>query len=185
MSNAKLVTVGRVIKPHGLKGEVRIASYAESPFLFDELPLLYLQQEGGRPQRFHVRSWRTHQKGVLLYLVEITGLDQAEPWRGATILARYSDLEMGTSDEIYYQDLIGRTVRLEDGHPLGRITRIQDHAGQEVWSIVDDKGREILFPAAGPFILHLEKSGTEVVIDPPPGLLELYLDEDQDTPDSA
>jgi 16S rRNA processing protein RimM len=185
MSTTRLVTVGRVVRPHGLKGELRIESYADSPFLFDELPVLYLQHEGGRPLRCHVQSWRTYKKGLLLFLKEITGLDQAEPWKGASILAKYSDLEMGSSEEIFYQDLIGRTVRLENGHLLGRIARIQNHAGQEVWSIEDDQGREILFPAAEQFILRLEKRGSEVVVDPPQGLLELYGEVDSGRNETA
>jgi 16S rRNA processing protein RimM len=185
MSSERLVIVGRVTRPHGLKGELRIACYAEAPFLFDELSTLYLQQEGMRPKRFQVQSWRSHKKGVLLFLKGITGLDQAEHWRGAVLLARYHDLEMGSSEEIFYEDLIGRAVRLADGTFLGRILSIQDHAGQEVWSIEDDQGREILFPAAEPFILQLEKQGGEVVVDPPPGLLELYQGGDSGHPGTA
>jgi 16S rRNA processing protein RimM len=178
MSRDRLVTLGRVVRPHGLRGEFRIHCFADSPFLFDDLRDVFLQQEGERPQRFKVRSWRTHKQWLLLTLESIEGLDQAEPWRGASLLARYRDLEMGSSEDIFYEDLLGRAVRLADGSTLGRIVRVQDHAGQELWSIEDDKGREILFPAAEQFIVELHKHGTEVVIDPPPGLIELYLGED-------
>ncbi|MFW6235974.1 MAG: ribosome maturation factor RimM [Desulfovibrionales bacterium] len=175
MNKARMMALGRVVRPHGLKGEVRIHSYADSPFVFEEVPALFLQKEGARPKRVHLVSMRHHHRGLLLKFEEIQGLDQAETWRGSMIMARYRDLPALDPEDILYVDLIGRRVFLEDGSLLGVIEQIQDNAGQEVWTIRGSGGDEILFPAVESFILRCEKDEGEVRIDPPPGLLELYI----------
>ncbi|MFW6323781.1 MAG: ribosome maturation factor RimM [Desulfovibrionales bacterium] len=176
MSKTRLVTLGRVVRPHGLKGEFRIESYADSPFVFEGLHRIFLQKTGKRPGRFGIESWRIGPKGVLLKLEGIFGPEEIENWRGSMVQARYADLPMADSDAIYYEDLIGRQVFLPGGRFLGTIESVRDNAGQEVWTIRHSQGGEILFPASEQFVVRCEKEDADVVIDPPPGLLDIYLD---------
>ncbi|NLY41532.1 MAG: hypothetical protein GX055_07950, partial [Desulfovibrionales bacterium] len=87
-----LVELGRVGKPHGLKGELCIDMFADSPLIFADLQRIYLRQEGKKPRPCAVLAAREHQGRALVLVDRCQGRDQAEAWRGAVVLARERDL---------------------------------------------------------------------------------------------
>lgn len=178
MAAKDLLTCGKVVKPHGLKGELCIIWYADSPLLLQESDKIYLRMPGKRPRAFQPEALREHRKRLLLQLEQITGRDQAEKWRGAEILADARDLPRADEDEVYLHELPGCRVYLESGEYLGMLQGFVPRKSGEVWQIVDEKGREILFPAEDEFIVHLDPGEKKAVIAPPEGLLELYLGQD-------
>ena len=169
------MTVGRVVKPHGLKGELCVMHYTDSPFLFQELKRIYCRLPGKNPRRLTVESVRLHQEKPLVLFREINGRDQAEVLRGAELMIRRKDLPEEDPDAIMITDLTGLQVLRRDGLLLGVIQEVQMHAGQEIWVIAHPSGSEILIPAVDEFILDIDLDSGQARIDPPPGLLELYI----------
>jgi 16S rRNA processing protein RimM len=92
----------------------------------------------------------------------------------AAIWARKRDLPPLEPDEVYLSDLAGFAVYLPDGSRLGTLERAEMVAGQEMWTIRTQKGSEVLFPAREELVPELDLRAREAVIDPPPGLLEVY-----------
>ena len=176
-----LVALGRVIKPHGVKGECCVQSYADSLSLFDALVVVRLAPEGGvptlgRPAR--IASWRPHKDRILVTFAGVGDRDAAEALRGMEIMVPVSELPPPDEDELWLMDLPGLEVRLTDGSVLGVIERVDTppdpEVGQEIW-VIDADGREVLFPAVAEFVAELDLESGFVVIDPPPGLLDIYL----------
>lgn len=170
----RLVELGRVQKPHGLKGELCIELYADSPFLFEGIKRVYLQLPGKKPKPCELLEWRPHQGRALILVDRCQGRDQAEAWRGAEVLVRERDLPEPDEDEVGPEELIGLPVVHANGARVGTLADIRDVAGQELWFIHDDEGREILLPAVEEFVLDIDLDEGVIVIDPPEGLLELY-----------
>lgn len=173
----EMLVVAEVVKPHGLRGEVCIESHADSPFLFDEVPCLYLAKKGQKPRRFVVRSSRKHKGRMLLTFKGVEGRDQAENLRGMEVLVRESDLPDTGDDEVYMYELEGMSVELEDGTVVGTISNFILAPGQETWVISSAEGKEILFPAVEEFVLSVDLDNERIVVDPPEGLLDIYLSE--------
>ncbi|HAS90009.1 MAG TPA: 16S rRNA processing protein RimM [Desulfovibrio sp.] len=173
----EMLVVAEVVKPHGLRGEVCIESHADSPFLFDEVPCLYLAKKGQKPRRFVVRSSRKHKGRMLLTFKGVEGRDQAENLRGMEVLVRESDLPDTGDDEVYMYELEGMSVELEDGTVVGTISNFILAPGQETWVISSAEGKEILFPAVEEFVLSVDPDNERIVVDPPEGLLDIYLSE--------
>lgn len=183
MSGQPLVLVGEVSKPHGLAGEFSVKTHVDSPDFFVHVPRLYLRRAPGeRPRPVAVTSWRMHNARLLLRLDQIQGRDEVEQVRGAELLARSEDLPDRSDEDIFIQELIGMRVLLPSGKQLGRIESVNTGAGtgvgQEIWSIRTELGQEVLFPAHQDFVLDVDLAAAMVRIDPPPGLLELYLGEE-------
>lgn len=170
----RLVELGRVQKPHGLKGELCIELYADSPFLFEDVKRIYLQLPGKKPKPCELLEWRPHQGRALILVDRCQGRDQAEAWRGAEVLVRERDLPELDEDEVRPEDLIGLPVLHVNGASIGHLADIQDVAGQEMWFIHDEEGREILLPAVEEFVRDIDLDGGVIIVDPPDGLLELY-----------
>lgn len=174
MDPVKLVNMGRVYKPHGLRGELCIQLHADSLFIFEGLERIYLQLPGKKPKPCVLEAWRPHQGRALVLVDRCQGRDQAEAWTGADVLVRERDLPPRDVDEILPEDLIGLPVMHVDGRTVGVLEDIQEVAGQELWFIRDDRSNEILLPAVDEFVLDIDLEAGVIIIDPPGGLLELY-----------
>jgi 16S rRNA processing protein RimM len=168
------IPVGGVVKAHGIRGEFGIRSYADSPTLFGDVPL-YLSAPKGRPKPLEVSSWREHKGLVLLTSPRITDRDQAEALRGREILVREADLPEPDEGEHYLYQMIGCRVVLEDGVEVGELKGYYETGEQDTWVIENGAGVEILLPAVPEFVLDIDLDSETIVIEPPEGLLDLYL----------
>ena len=109
--------------------------------------------------------------------------------RGQELLIDASFLPEADDDEPYLRDLIGLTVKLENGDIVGELEDVDFPAGQEMWVIrapESEGGHEILLPAVPEFVLDIDLSAEVVTIAPPEGLLDLYCGSSmQDAPDDG
>ncbi len=171
-TRSRFLVLGKVRKPHGLKGDLSIVSYAESPLIFKRLRRIFLKPEHSSPLQFEIIKYREHGKYILLRLRNILNRDEAEAWRGADVLALRRDIPKEEGD-IFFADIIGCKVFLPNGTVVGRVKEVKRYP-QEIWEIEDDNGNEILFPARDEFVEKLDVEQREIIIIPPPGLLEIY-----------
>jgi len=192
-----LVAVARVAKAHGIRGELCMDIHADSPLLFAPGGTLFLvlpatqAQTGraprdagkpprpgpGRPRPYVVTSARDNNGRLILALEGVADRDAAEALRGAEVLISEADLPPPDQGEEYLHRLLGARVLLADETPVGVFEAILDTPGQLTWVIKNPQGREILFPAVPEFLLGLDADTGLIHIAPPPGLLELYLEE--------
>ncbi|WP_462323280.1 ribosome maturation factor RimM [Desulfoplanes sp.] len=176
MGKLTLIHIGRVLRPHGLNGELCIDIYADSPFLLDRTTRIYLQLPGHKPKPFDVQGWQPHGRRVILRLGKLVGMrDGAARWTGADILMRARDLPPLEEGEYFCHELEGCAVCLEAGGHLGRLGSVESFSGREVWAITTPDGEEILFPAEDRFVRTIDLRNRCIVIAPPDGLLDVYL----------
>ncbi len=174
MALQNLIHCGRVLKPHGLKGELCTIWFTDSPLLLSGLPRLYLRLAGSRPKAFNVLSWREHGGKYLVFLDSISGRDLAEKWQGAEILVSSRHVPKLESHQSYFFQLISSRVFLTGDVYLGVLENIFDYKGNEVWRILTSQGAEVLFPVHQGFIQSVDTDNRIIVIEPPDGLLEIY-----------
>ncbi len=199
-----LVAVARVAKAHGIRGELCMDIHADSPLLFAPgstlflvLPALAAPAPGrsaqgghapgkagrparpgqGRPRPYVVAAARDNNGRLILALEGVRDRDAAEALHGAEVFVSEADLPPPDEGEEYLHRLIGARVLQADETPVGVFEAILDTPGQLTWVIRAANGREILFPAVPEFLLGLDADAGLIHIDPPPGLLELYLEE--------
>ncbi len=169
-----LVEIGRITRCHGLKGEVRVESWAESLEAFSGT--LWLADGKNPPYPKRVTGAKTHQDHVLLRLEGIGDRTAAESLRGLTVLTAASSLPELPDGDVYLHELIGLAViDAVTEAPIGTLERVDLLPGQEMWVIRTEEGKEILFPAVEEFVTDIDPDAGKVRVAPPPGLLELYL----------
>ncbi len=177
MPASSLVVLGRLAKPHGVKGDIRVDYYADSADLLDKPLMLRAGRFAPRPIR--VRDWHLWKDQLILGIEGCNDRSAAEQLRGQELLIDASFLPEPEEDEPYLRDLIGLSVRLEDGTTVGELEDVDFPAGQEMWVIrapEESGGYEILFPAVPEFVRDIDLSAGTATIAPPEGLLDLYRD---------
>lgn len=175
MTETHFIEIGLIVKPHGLRGEVCVNYFADSPFLLKGS--VWLQKGKSKPVEHKVVSSRPHKGQELLTLESCRDRNCAEELRNVKVLVPDADLPELTEEEVYLHQLEGMNVMLENGTLVGRITAFQFNLGAEVWVITTEDKKEVLFPATEEFVSDIDIENATVIIAPPPGLLELYLSE--------
>lgn len=172
-SPPEFVEMGSIGRPHGLKGEVGIYWEGEAPIPVGGVAWVGPDPDSLRP--YDILSARVHKGFPLVSLAGIGDRESAEALRGEKIFLPRSVLPQPADDEAWLEDLVGSQIMLENGAPIGRLDHLEFPAGQEIWVIKNDAGKEILFPARPEFIASIDTEAGTVRIAPPPGLLDIYL----------
>jgi 16S rRNA processing protein RimM len=149
--------VGRVTRPHGLRGDVVVTLVTDR--LERLAPGSVLDADG---RALHVAASRSHQRNHIVSFEEITDREAAESLQGVTLRAAPID----DPNELWVHELIGARVVGVDGADVGAVESVEANPASDM--LVLDNGA--LVPAA--FIVEQRDDGT-VVIDPPEGLFEL------------
>ena len=128
---------------------------------------------GAAPRRLAVAASRPHQGRMLVTFQGVADRDAAEALRGLEVLIEAQSLPEPGEDQVYLHEIEGFAVTLADNTPVGTLESFMDLPGQDVWLIRAPDGREILLPANEQTVPEIDMEARRIVIDPPPGLLEL------------
>ena len=157
-----LLLIGKVIRPHGMKGLVRIESYAESPDTFLNAGEVFLEASSGQTVKHGVIAVTPGRKFLLLHLDGVDSLDKAEAYRGGNIYVQRGKLSR-KSDEYFWFELIGLPVYLDTGARIGTIRQILPAPGHDIF-VVQEGEKEILIPAVRDVIKDVDLERERVVI---------------------
>ncbi|GGI06476.1 ribosome maturation factor RimM [Egicoccus halophilus] len=167
---ADLVVVGRVVKAHGIRGELVIDVLSDVPGRFDTGGSVVLA--GARRT---ITGSRPHQGRLLVRLDGVSDRTAAERLRGAELLAPAADV---SDEETYYaHELVGMAVVDEQGASLGAVSgliELPEAAGYDLLEVTRADGGTWLLPAVDDFVeIAEDEQGTERLrlVDPPEGLV--------------
>ena len=124
--------IGTVLKPQGIRGEVKIKPYAARVEMFSSWKNLYLEDHGAYSP-VPVKASRIHDGFVYAFLADCSSADDAEAFRGRDL---YIDREHAAPPEdgaVYIADLIGCEAVDEDGNPVGTLTDVLQYGSVDTW----------------------------------------------------
>lgn len=168
------VVVARIGKPHGLRGEVTVQLHTDDPAARLAVGSVLATEAvagSGVPKALTIRSTRVHQGIWLLAFEEIPDRTGAESLRGTRLLATPATDEQ--DDGWYAEELVGLPVLTRDGTRIGAVTGLQVGPAQDLLVVSLDTGGDAYLPFVEAIVPEVDTEGGRVVIDPPPGLLEL------------
>jgi 16S rRNA processing protein RimM len=163
------ILVGKVVRAHGLRGEVVVEVLSDVEDRFADGAEL-LTTAGRSPLR--VEQSRPH-KGALL--VRFRGLDDrtaAEGLRGSELLVHRDAVPAAPDGAFYYYELVDcRCVDRHEGD-LGRVSKVVEDGGGLLLEVSDDR-RRLLVPFVHDFLVSVDVESGRIEVDLPPGLVEL------------
>ena len=167
-----LIAVGRLTKPHGLKGEIVFLPYVYDLELLPDLTAqqVTLQQNATVSHTRVVINWRRFRSKILFLFEHCHDMTQAAALRGYEVLiprSWFPSLPMG---EYYWFEVEGLTVYAADGKPLGSVAEIIYTGSNDVY-VVRHKTQELLIPALKHVIRTIDVTRGEMHLYAVPDLL--------------
>ena len=137
---------GQIVNTHGIRGEVRIVPWADSPEFLCGFSTLYAD---GKP--IHIASSRVHKGSVIAKLDGVDTVEQAMVLKGRTVQIRRSDAKL-PEGSFFLADIIGLDVVDEAGNKLGILKEVLSPSIQQIYVVQGE--REIMITAVPEFILE-------------------------------
>ena len=163
----KYLIIGRVLKPWGVRGEVKIEILTEFPERFASLRQVFV---GDDAKPFLVDHARLHGKSALLKFKGIDSPEDAEALRDQLVQVALEDAVKLPKGKLYLYQLIGLSVVTAEGEALGEITDVLDTGANDVY-VVQDGTREMLIPAIEDVVKQIDLERREVRIKMMEGLI--------------
>ena len=159
---------GQIVGTHGVRGELRVQPWCDSPEQFADWKTLYFD-EGKTPLKV---KGRAHKNLALVTIEGVATVQDAAALRGRMLYVRRDDLKL-PPDRHLICDLIGlRIVDADTGEEYGKLTEVSSTGANDVYHMRHLDGREILIPAIPPVIIEIDVDGGVLRLRPLKGLLD-------------
>ena len=163
--------IGRIVKTHGIRGEMRVYSYSDVEYFFDYKDIFVQGKYGDKvPQRV-VKVRVKKGQSVILALEGVVDITQAGSLVGKEIFLNRAKLSPLADGEYYWHEIEGLSVVSAGGEELGILSDVLATGAHDVYVVKGDKG-EILVPAVEQMVKKIDLKKGVIVVDLPPGLIE-------------
>lgn len=152
------IEAGRIVNTHGVRGEVKIEVWLDSPEYLNTFPRIFV-----REREFRLLSGRVWKRFLIAALEGVDDINAAMPLKGQTVFVAREDAGLGEG-EYFLQDIIGAEVFTEDGRRIGTLTEILERPASAVYIVRGDDGSEHLIPAVDEFILETDAEAGRITV---------------------
>lgn len=153
---ADAVTIGVVLRPHGIRGEVVIEPLTDNEERFASLQTARVVRPSGEASHLQVESIFPHKGRLVVRFRGVESRDDAEALRGAELRIPLAALPALPSGSYYHHELRGLEVRVESGASIGTVTDLWETGATPVLVIHDSNQRETLLPLVDAFIVEVD-----------------------------
>lgn len=150
--------VGEVLKPQGIRGELKIKPFTDDAQVFRAFSRVFVGET-----EYKVLSVRTGGGAVFLGLKGVADRNAAELLRGQQITVLREDAPVPEEGRYYIADLLGCRLVTQEGEALGTLTDVRQ-AATDVYTVEMD-GKEVLFPAAEGVVTAVDVEGGVITVD--------------------
>jgi len=164
----KHVSIGKITKPHGLKGFCRILLYNDSSVALSDLCYLKIRKDSKivelKIEKFDLSS-------LLIKFFDINDRNNVEKYRDFEILILRSDIK-GNKDDLYLADLIDSELYFDEVK-VGLISETISYAGNDLLKVVGFNRKEHLIPIRKELVKFFDIEGRKLVMNPIEGILDI------------
>lgn len=162
------ILIGKIVNVVGLKGEVKVYNYSDSPDIYESTEAVYVGE-----RLIKTENVRLQKNMVILKLQGVSDRNEAESLRGQEIFVTEKDLPQLPLGQFYVRDLIGLAVKEASGEMLGYVTDVIQNTAQDIFEVRTDSGKEILIPNVPQFVLDIDMEKGQIQVRLIEGMLDL------------
>jgi len=170
---ADYLIIGKIVKPFGIKGELKIIPITDRLDRFKKLNVIFLKDQCSFKKK-EVEGTKVCKDYVLLKLKNIDSIDDAESLRNEILYVDRNNAAEIDEGSYYYYDLVGCKVVTTDQELIGELVDIQNTGSSDIYLIrsAKDKKREYLIPAVSDVIKKIDLNEKRIIIEVLDGLLD-------------
>jgi 16S rRNA processing protein RimM len=171
MPEPRYLAVGRILRPHGVRGELRVEVITGSPERLNQHAYFFLASPD-HPEavrRYPVEKMRLHRGRLLLKLGGCDDRNGADELRGMLVQIPIEEAAPLEEGEYYHFQLLGVRVETEDGEWLGQVVKVLETGANDVYVVRGSRG-EMLLPAVDELVLELDLESKRMVVHLLPGM---------------
>ncbi len=162
MNSEERIIIGRIVTPHGVRGDLRVLPDIEHPEIFKTLKTLFIGDK-----LYKIISARPHKHIYILRAEGVNDRNMAETLVNQVVKTNISDLPELKQGEYYYFQLLRLSVVSDEGKLLGRIKEIIETGANDVYTVADEEGKEIYLPAIPSCILSVDMENKVMTVHLP------------------
>ena len=162
MNRNDFITIGVIIAPHGVRGDLRIMPKTDFPERFMHMDACYIDGK-----EYHIASARFHKEAILAKFKEITDRNAAELFRKKEIQVHRDDAVELPEGRYYIFDMIGLEVQDTKGNVLGTLTEVLQPGANDVYVVSKEGEPDQLFAAIEGVVLDIDIDKKLMIVDPP------------------
>ncbi|MEM8484545.1 MAG: ribosome maturation factor RimM [Bacteroidota bacterium] len=172
-----LLMIGRVIRSHGVIGEVKVLPESDDPERLLDLSEVFIGKDETAALPFEVTQARFQQtkKGlvILMSFAGVKGRDAADALRHQFVFATKNELPPLEDGEFYLHELIGSHVETNEGEAVGTLKEILELPAYNLYVVQRPGQKDAMIPAVPAFIETIDVEAQRIVIQPIEGLLDI------------
>ncbi|MDK2563216.1 ribosome maturation factor RimM [Romboutsia sedimentorum] len=162
--------IGQIVSTQGLKGEVRVYSYTDDIYRFDDLETFYLGKD--LENKWIVEKVRYKGNMVIMKIKGINTVEEAEKLKNKFMYVSREEGRELEEGEFFISDMIGIDVYTVDGQHVGVLDDVLQYAANDVYVIKGAENKEYMIPAMLKFVPTIDMSERKMIIDPIAGMLD-------------
>lgn len=155
--------LGQIVNVKGLKGEVKLNSFAEDNTIFERLPKVFLKRKSEIIEK-KIQKVGYNKNQVILKFEDCNSIDEAETLRNYYLLVKRTDLEELPEGVYYIADLIGLEVYTEEGELLGKVDDIYSTGANDIYVVKDEIGKQKLLPGIDEVIKETNLEEGKIIV---------------------
>lgn len=163
--------IGRVVKSHGIRGEVVVELTTDEPEIRFALGEVLHGKQGKKEHELTIKSTRMHQGRMLIKFEEIPDRTQADSLRGTKFWA--APLENDEGEEGFYDHELEGLKIIHNGDEVGVVTGVMHGPAGEILEVALNDKKEALIPFVHAIVPEVDLDAGTATITPPEGLLDL------------
>ena len=167
----EFLEIGQIVSTHGIKGEVRLNPWCDSPEFVKKFKTLYRDEKGNNS--FNIVSCRPHGNVAVLKIEDVDTVEDAQKLRNTILYMKRSDVNL-PEGKWFVSELIGCSVLDYDDNNIcyGKIKDIESYTANDVWYIETPDGKEVLIPAIKDVVIKCDVANDVAYIRPLRGLFD-------------
>lgn len=166
------ITIGKILKTFGNKGEVLVKPLTDFPerfklldyvFLYDENPGHFVINKKTGDYAFKITNVRMHKENLVVKFTGYESIDQAESLAGLFVEIEEKDRVRLKDGEFYYYEVMDFSVYSEN-EKLGKLIAVENYGGNDLFVILTDSKKELLYPAVRDLILDIDYGEKKITV---------------------
>ena len=155
--------VGKIINTHGLRGEVKVIPWTDTPEAFESIKTVYAADRRGKTE-LHTVGIKYQKNNIIVKFDEINSIEEAELYKNCVLSANRSELPPLEDGRYYIVDLIGCAVFDENGEKVGTLSDVFPAGGRDVYEIKRDDAKPLLLSVSDETVKSVDTDNKKIVV---------------------